>query len=386
MRPAKKPTFLFAAYMAGGNGTILQNLEDVIGGRTDLGSAWLRIEMDAESKRMDRRPRRPILPGTIRNSFVTAQGIRRLEKAGVTFDAAYFFQQTICMFLWRFRRRVPYVIALDGTPLWFWKHELWYALPRFDPASLGARLKHEMTRRVYDRAFHLLPLSWSCRESLVQDYGIAPERITVVPPGINLATYVCPDRQVTGPGRPLNLLFVGADFARKGGDLLVTLATQPEFADLQFHFVTKAYAGPRTANIHVYDNLTTNSAPMLALYREADFFVLPTRADSHSIASLEAMAMGLPVVATPVGGIVDIIEEEKTGYLVPRDDLAALADRIRRLRASKQLRVRLGLNGRRRVETHFNGETIAATVAGLLERAAAIRPPPSPPPREPPMC
>ena len=107
-------------------------------------------------------------------------------------------------------------------------------------------------------------------------------------------------------------------------------------------------------------------------------FVLPTRADSHSIASLEAMAMGLPVVATPVGGIVDVVEEDQTGYLVPRDDLAALADRIRRLVASRPLRVRLGLAGRRRVETHFDGETIAATVTGLLERAPAGRRAPAP--------
>lgn len=378
MGSARKPSFLFAAYMAGGNGTILQNLEDAIGGRTDLDSAWLRIEMDAESQRMERPPRRPLLPGTIRNSLVTGQRIRRLERAGASFDAAYFFQQTICMFLWRFRRRVPYLVALDGTPLWYWKNELWYAMPRFDPASLGARVKHEMTRRVYARAFHLLPLSWSCQQSLVQDYGIAPERITVVPPGINLATYACPDRRAAGPERPLNLLFVGADFVRKGGDLLVKLAAQPEFAGLQFHFVTKNYAGPPAANIHVHQDLTANSAPMLALYREADLFVLPTRADSHSIASLEAMAMGLPVVATPVGGIVDVVREDQTGYLVPRDDLAALADRIRRLVASRPLRVRLGLAGRRRVETHFDGETIAATVTGLLERAAAGRRAPAP--------
>ena len=374
MSPDKKPSLLFAAYMAGGNGTILQNLEDAIRGRPDVDSAWLRVEMDAESNRLDQRPRRPLIPGTIRNSLVTGDQIRRLERTGASFDAAYFFQQTICMFLWRFRRRVPYVVALDGTPLWYAKHQLWYAQQPFDPRSLGSKVKHELVRRVYDRAFHLLPLSWSCRDSLIQDYGIPPERITVVPPGINLRTYICPDREATGPERPLNLLFVGADFKRKGGDLLVALAARPEFADLQFHFVTMAYAGPRAANVHVYGDVTTNSPRMLALLGAADLFVLPTRADSHSIASLEAMAMGLPVIATPVGGIVDVIEEGKTGYLVPRDDLAALAHHIWLLRQSRELRVRLGLNGRRRVESHFNGENIAATVVDLLKGAAASKP------------
>ena len=374
MTPTWKPRLLFAAYMAGGNATILQNLEDVIAQRSDVDSAWLRIEMDAESKRLDRTPRRSLIPGTIRNSMITGEQIRAIERARGGFDAAYFFQQTICMFLWRFRRRVPYVIALDGTPLWYRKNELWYAQPRFDPRTLASRIKHALTRRVYQQAFHVLPLSWSARESLIEDYGVPPERITVVPPGINLRKYVCPDRRSTSrAARPLNLLFVGADFLRKGGDLLVTLATQPEFRDLHFHFVTRSYQGPTAENIHVHDGLTTNSEPMVNLFRQADLYALPTRADSHAIASLEAMAMGLPVITTPVGGVVDVVQDGETGYLIPRDDVAALADRIRRLRDDPELRVRMGMCGRARVEAHFNGDTIAATVVDVLKQAAASR-------------
>jgi glycosyltransferase involved in cell wall biosynthesis len=367
------PRLLFAAYMAGGNATILQNLEDVIAARGDVESAWLRIEMDPESERLDRRPRRSLVPGTIRNSRITGERIRRQELEGGPFDAAYFFQQTICMFLWRFRSRVPYVLALDGTPLWYAKNELWYAQPTFDPGTLASRVKHELTRRVYARAYHLLPLSWSCRESLIQDYGIPPERVTVVPPGINLEKYAAPDRSAPRPDRPFNLLFVGADFARKGGDLLVALAGRAEFQDVQFNLVTRSYQGPAAANVRVHHGMTTNSEAMLRLYREADVFVLPTRADSHSIASLEAMAMGLPVVTTPVGGIVDVVEDGTSGFLVPRDGLEALAERIRRLRGDRSLRLEMGAAGRRRVESRFDATTVAATVVDLLRQAAASR-------------
>jgi glycosyltransferase involved in cell wall biosynthesis len=371
MKPGKMFHLLFAAYMAGGNATILQNLEEQVRGRTDVESAWLRIEMDDESQKLNRRPRRHVIPGTIRNSLVTGARIHEIERAGGHFDAAYFFQHTICTFLWQFRARVPYLIAMDGTPLWYAKNDLWYAQPHFDPHSLASKVKRELTRRVYDHAFHLLPLSWSCRQSLIEDYGIPPERITVVPPGINLHRYVCPDRSTQGnAGRPLNLLFVGADFRRKGGDLLVKLAGERAFRDVRFHFVTKAYEGPAADNILVYDNLTTNSDPMVRLFAEADLFVLPTRADSHAIASLEAMATGLPVISTPVGGVVDVVEDGVTGYLVPKDDLAALAERITRLRYDRDLRHRMGIRGRERVESRFNAETIASTVVDLLERAA----------------
>jgi glycosyltransferase involved in cell wall biosynthesis len=109
---------------------------------------------------------------------------------------------------------------------------------------------------------------------------------------------------------------------------------------------------------------------MVRLFAEADLFVLPTRADSHAIASLEAMATGLPVISTPVGGVVDVVEDGVTGYLVPKDDLAALAERITRLRYDRDLRHRMGIRGRERVESRFNAETIASTVVDLLERAA----------------
>ena len=374
MSSGKNLRFLFACYMAGGNGTILQNLEDSIGGRSDVDTAWVRIEMDHESKRWDRHPRRSLVPGTIRNSIVTGEEIRKLERSGSRFDAAYFFQQTICMFLWRFRSRVPYLVAMDGTPLWYAKHDLWYAQPRFDPRSRVSKVKQALTRRVYQQAFHLLPLSWSCRESLIADYRIPPERITVVPPGINLRRYVWVDRSArTEAERPFNLLFVGADFRRKGGDLLVQLAHEQEFRDAQFNFVTKAYQGPVSENIRVFDNLAANSLPMLNLFKEADLFVLPTRADSHAIASLEAMASGLPVISTAVGGVVDVVEDGNTGYLISRDDIGALADRIRKLRGNREQRLRMGLRSRKRVESHFDGETISATVVDLLTRAAATR-------------
>jgi glycosyltransferase involved in cell wall biosynthesis len=276
------------------------------------------------------------------------------------------------MFLWRFRSRVPYLVAMDWTPLWCERHSLWYAHPPFNRRSLGSKVRQAMIRRVYSQAFHLLPWSWSCRESLMRDYGISPERITVVPPGIDLRRYDSPDRTARSEAaRPLNVLFVGADFTRKGGDLLARLAQEPEFKGVQFNFVTRGYQGPTGDNIRVFEGVTANSAALVNLFREADVFALPTRADTHSVASLEAMAMGLPVITTPVGGIPDIVQDGETGCLIARDDMAALTDRLRMLKQDRGRRLRMGLSARKRVETHFNSETIATTVANLLRRAAA---------------
>jgi glycosyltransferase involved in cell wall biosynthesis len=105
------------------------------------------------------------------------------------------------------------------------------------------------------------------------------------------------------------------------------------------------------------------------LVRDADVFLLPTDADAHSVACVEAMAMGLPVVSTRVGGIVDIVDEGTTGYLVEPRDLASLADRLRRLR-DRELRLRLGAASRQRAEALFDNAKIAATVVETLKHAA----------------
>src|SRR5215813_13473987 len=259
---------------------------------------------------------------------------------------------------------------MNGTPLWFLRNELWYASPRFDPRSIRSRVKHELTRRVYDGGAHLLPLSWSCRDSLIEDYRIEPERISVIPPGIDVNRYAPPNRARRSEQAPLRLLFIGADFLRKGGDLLVALARAPELRDLQFDLVTRAYRGPVMDNIHVHHDVTPNSSRMLKLLGDADLYALPTRADSHAIATLEAMAMGLPVITTPVGGVVDVVRDGENGFLVPRNDADALGDRILKLRQNRTLRLRLGQAARATVETRFNAARLSATVVDLLLRAA----------------
>ncbi len=373
MMNADRPlNLLFAAYMAGGNGTILRNLEETISPRPDVVSRWLPVELNPKKLIRYGTKQVSIIPGTIENSLVTARGIRRFEKEGISFDAAFFFQHTICMGLFGFRRRVPYVIAMDGTPLFYARNNLWYAHPYFNPASMAAKIKHTITRDVYRNAYHLMPLSSAVRDSLIDDYDIDPAKITVVPPGINLKKFAWHERlESTRDSKPFTVLFIGADFIRKGGDLLASIARQPEFRDIRFDFITRTYEGPRTPNIIVHDNISANTEPMLRLLREADIFVLPTRADSFSIASLEAMASGLPVITSPVGGIRDIIIHGSTGYLLPVNDQSAVAEHIRCLRDNQDLRSSMGKAARKRVESSFNIETISNTVVEVLRKSVS---------------
>lgn len=99
------------------------------------------------------------------------------------------------------------------------------------------------------------------------------------------------------------------------------------------------------------------------LLRAMDVFVLPSKAEGISNTILEAMATGLPLVATRVGGNAELVTEGETGFLVPREDSSALADAIVRYLDDLSLRRAHGAAARRRAEQEFSME---AMVDGYL--------------------
>lgn len=101
-------------------------------------------------------------------------------------------------------------------------------------------------------------------------------------------------------------------------------------------------------------------------YRDADVFVLCSYSEGLSVAILEAMRAGLPVVATKVGGVEEQVVDDASGYLVAPDDHVALAERIARLVLDSNLRKRFGLTARSIFEQKFTRETMLSRYAELF--------------------
>ena len=100
-------------------------------------------------------------------------------------------------------------------------------------------------------------------------------------------------------------------------------------------------------------------------YRGADIVVVPSLSEAFGMATVEAMACGLPVVATDAGGLPEVVVDGETGLLVRRNDPRGLADALVRLAGDEQLRRRLGAAGRSRVEQLFSYDRIAVEVEEL---------------------
>jgi glycosyltransferase involved in cell wall biosynthesis len=110
---------------------------------------------------------------------------------------------------------------------------------------------------------------------------------------------------------------------------------------------------------------------MPPLLRSADAVVCVPWYEPFGIVPLEAMACGVPVVATAVGGQIDSVVHGETGLHVPPRDPAALADALRPLLADPSLRARLGSAGRRRAVTRFDFDRIGAATREVYEAVAA---------------
>lgn len=105
-------------------------------------------------------------------------------------------------------------------------------------------------------------------------------------------------------------------------------------------------------------------------YRRATVFVMPSHYETFGISVIEAMAFGLPVVATKVGGLPEVVADGVTGILVPRGDANALADAVTQLLGDADLRRRMGQAGQARVRSDFTIDRIVDRTLAVYEAVA----------------
>lgn len=203
--------------------------------------------------------------------------------------------------------------------------------------------------------------------------GIEPARICPIHVGLDLELWdpvqVTP-RLACGPCK---LLFVGTDFERKGGSLLLSVFKEHLTDVAELHIVSTQAPDVLPAGVQAYREFLPNDPRLVELYASVDVLVLPTHADLVPWVLLEAMAMKLPVVSTDVGAIPEIVQDGISGIIVPAGDGAALLAALRRLLEEPTLRKRMGERGRQRVEKDFNAEVNVPRILAVMKSVVTQR-------------
>lgn len=345
-----------------GHVTWCQNLRRAVSALGEVEARWIETRLFEEDGLLEHVPG---IPRVLKAGGRALIDVRR-GLWGWPHDVLVFNTQKVAMLCQWQMLHTPTILMTDVTPIQYDQlGRLYDPEPDRNPAL--RLLKHRANVLNFRLARAVVAWSHWARSSLIHDYGVPPDRAHVITIGTD-TTYWRP-APPRAPAERVRILFVGGHFERKGGRLLLDVFRALDLKDrAELHIVTREPVEP-APGVVVHHGVQNNSPELLRLYQEADLFVLPTLADCFGIASIEALAAGLPVVTTAVGGLPEIVKDGVCGYLLPPADARRLGEAVRHLVTDGTARRAFGLAARQRALTRFDARVNAAA---LLDLACAL--------------
>ncbi len=244
---------------------------------------------------------------------------------------------------------VPHFVYTDHTHL----ENLNY--PGFGTQDLFHPSWIRLERSIYHNATLVFTRSSNIRRSVIDHYAVQPERVVCVFGGSNVS--VPKEGMLKRSYDQETILFVGSDWGRKGGPDLIQafellLKTNPS-AKL---VIVGASPDISLPNCTVVGRVPLEKMP--AYYQQASIFCLPTRLEPFGMVFVEAMSYKLPIVATHIGAIPDMVVNGANGYLVTPGDIQELAKRLCLLLDDPERCRQFGAVGYRLVQSRYNWDAV----------------------------
>jgi len=257
--------------------------------------------------------------------------------------------------------KIPYIVSLRGGDV-----------PGFRPYDFDFyhKLVSPLLHIIWKQAFAVVANSNGLR-NLAQSFDSRFE-IPIIPNGVDLDVYAMKEHDWSTP----RILSVGRIVHQKGLDLAVHALSDLKDLNWEWRIVGD---GPEmnalktlAAQLGISDRVIfqgwQSRAELIQCYKHSNLFLFPSRHEGMPNAVLEAMASGLPVIASRIAGYEELVLDSETGLLVESENKEALRNALRDLLADPTLRQRMGAASRRRVEQHYSWENTARQYAALLEK------------------
>ncbi len=258
--------------------------------------------------------------------------------------------------------RVPYIVSLRGGDV-----------PGFRPYDFRMyhRLAAPFIRSIWKHADSIIANSNGLQKlALAFD---AHYKIPVIPNGVDASQFIVSSRDWSSA----HILSVGRVVYQKGFDL--ALSALSRLKDLAWTWTIagdgpqmaalKARAGELGLGERVHFAGWLSSEQLKERYASANIFLFPSRHEGMPNAVLEAMASGLPVIATRIAGNEELVANGETGRLVSPEDAEALRESLEPFLVDAQMREHMGGAARRRVETSFSWNRVAEQYELILQKA-----------------
>jgi glycogen synthase len=271
--------------------------------------------------------------------------------------------------------RIPLIVTLHSMePLRPWKA---------DQLGSGYLLSSWIEKTGVETADRVIAVSAQMRADILRHFAVDPDRVVVIHNGIDPERFRRVERRdaLERRGvRPPYVLFVGRITDQKGifhlleaarklpaGVQVVLCASAPDTPEIEQRLRDALADHPNA--LWIPEMVPVDE--VIQLYSHAAVFACPSVYEPFGLINLEAMACGTPVVASAVGGILEVVEDGHTGLLVPPGNPDDLAAALRRLLDDRELARALGEAGRRRVEERFSWASVAERTAQVYADAIA---------------
>ncbi len=270
--------------------------------------------------------------------------------------------------------RIPLVVTLHSMePLRPWKA---------DQLGSGYLVSSWIEKTAVEAAHRVIAVSHKMREDILAHFGADPARVVVIHNGIDPDLFkrtTARDALDRLGVRSPYVLFVGRITDQKGifhlleasrrlpaGVQVVVCASAPDTPEIEERLRRTVATMPNV----LWINEMVPVPVVTQLYSHAAVFACPSVYEPFGLINLEAMACETAVVASAVGGIVEVVEDGRTGVLVEPARPDVLADAINRVLADPERARAMGQAGRRRVEAHFSWASIAERTEQVYAEAA----------------
>ncbi len=254
--------------------------------------------------------------------------------------------------------RIPIIYMADAS---FYQLQGYYPLFR-DIAQYNIDQGIALDKLAFDKSSHCMLASEWAKGSVMHDYDIPEQKLTVVPFGANLEKIPFSDSLKRKPNNCCQLLFLGVEWERKGGQIALDCFYQLKKAGIDVRLTIIGCVPPVAIidrQIFVIPFLNKNNQEdtekLYEIMRQTDFLILPTRAECAGIVFCEASAFGIPVISTDTGGVSSYVQDGINGFTLPLTATAdAYADIILKLYQDTAAYEQLSISSRNKFESTLN--------------------------------
>ena len=285
------------------------------------------------------------------NILATIKALRVIKSS--QYNIVHCHANLACVLLSYFNRNVKLIYTLHDSGPWLSHYDGFIQRIIRKLAFYNFDVRAVNRSQVTTVVFQLL------KEHLIQQFSIPSKKIQVVSSGVDLLHFSeskIQEREY--------FIFIGQLTWRKGLDVLLTLAEKIEFFKLKIigdgelaeWLLNEIEHRKLGSKVQFIGSVSRDK--IVNYLHKAKALVLPSRADAMPLVVLESLSCSVPVIATNVGGIPELVKHRHTGFIYQVDDLIGFEDAIRIIENDTKFALKLGANGRKFVENKFSWEVI----------------------------